>query len=537
MAARTRVRAWTEGPAVGRIQVREPRVAVVVAGRWPHEDSPVVREQAVRFARRVSARERLDAALATEVSDASVAGLVKDLVGIDPEVLGAADRLRRVRLADRVASWAQATASAALADYAGPGVPVDATGAVAQAGVRRDRHLRLEVRVARGISDDAAGRDIDAARRLAADLVPVRAAWGRGEVSFRHVAVVLDRTRGCSPELTAAVLDRVGDRLVSTSANRVGAVLTAALAALDPAGAAERARRARRHDVGVAYRGLADGLAQIVATHRVEDARAIMERVDDTADRLLAHRRDCARCAAGLPEEIGPARAAAHLALVLPDDTDDTGSDTGSDASGTSGAGTDTDATASQPGHPADTATATGRGRGLRGRSRRGELQVVVDLATLLGLAEDPGLLAGQPVPAPIARELAAECGSMRRIVTDPVRGHLLDFGRRVYLPDPLKEFVAARDGTCRSPGCGQPAARSQLDHVIPFPHGPSDAGNTHVLCKRDHDTKTTGDLQILTHHPDGTATWRTRHGQTGTTAPRPYLPDTGPPDDDPCPY
>ena len=280
--ARTRARAWTEGPGVGRIQVREPEFGVVVvAWPWPHTDSPVSRERAVRFARRVAARERLDVALATRVSDASVAGLVAELVAIDPEVLGAADRLRRVRLADRVACWAQASAAAALADYAGPGTPVDATGEVAQAGVRRDRHLRLEVRVARGISDDAAGRDIDVARRLAGELAPVRAAWGRGEVSFRHVAVVADRTRGCSPVLTAAVLERVGDRWVSSSANRVGAVLTAALAALDPGGAAERARAARRHDVGVAYRGLPDGLAQVVATHRVEDARAIMERVDD----------------------------------------------------------------------------------------------------------------------------------------------------------------------------------------------------------------------------------------------------------------
>jgi hypothetical protein len=164
---------------------------------------------------------------------------------------------------------------------------------------------------------------------------------------------------------------------------------------------------------------------------------------------------------------------------------------------------------------------------------------VVLDLATLLGLAEHPGLLAGQPVPAAIARELATECGSLRRIVTDPVDGHLLHYGTRVYLPDPLKEFVAARDGTCRAPGCGQPAARSQLDHVVPFPHGPSDPGNSHALCKRDHDAKTDGDLQVLDHRPDGSATWRTRHGQTGTTPPRPYLPEAGsvPPDDDPCPF
>jgi hypothetical protein len=523
--------------------VRETVTAVVLTGPWGHADSALSRERAARFAGRVAARERLHAALEVPVTSESVPGLVADLVALaeaaDAGALRPTDLLARMRLADRVASWAAANASAALADYVGPAGPDDAVGASAQAQVRRDRHLRLEVRVARGISDDAAGRDIDAARRLATDLAPVRTAWSRGEVSSRHVAVVLDRTRLCGAGLTAAVLDRLGERLVSTSANRIGAVLTAVLAALDPAGQADRARTARRHDVGVHYRGLPDGLAQIVATHRVEDARAIMELVDDTADRLLAHRRDCDPCAAALPDEIGPARAAAHLALVRCDEPDD--------RAGTAAVPTDAEEVTVGPGHApgaGESSAARGRGRGVRRGSRRGELRVVVDLATLLGLAEEPGLLAGQPVPAAIARELAGECGSLRRVVTDPVTGHLLDYGTRVYLPDSLKDFVSARDGTCRSPGCGQPAARSQLDHVIPFPHGPSDVANTHVLCKRDHDTKTYGDLEILDHRADGCSTWRTRHGQTGASPPRPYLPDardgTGratPSDDDPCPF
>ncbi len=79
------------------------------------------------------------------------------------------------------------------------------------------------------------------------------------------------------------------------------------------------------------------------------------------------------------------------------------------------------------------------------------------------------------------------------------------------------------------------------MDHVTPFPHGPSDVGNTHTLCRRDHATKTDGDLQILDHRPDGTTTWRTRDGQTGVTQPRPYLPQASPPpappDDGPCPF
>ena len=35
-----------------------------------------------------------------------------------------------------------------------------------------------------------------------------------------------------------------------------------------------------------------------------------------------------------------------------------------------------------------------------------------------------------------------------------------------------LDREVRARDGTCRYPGCKQPAHRIDLDHTIPFPRG-----------------------------------------------------------------
>jgi len=48
------------------------------------------------------------------------------------------------------------------------------------------------------------------------------------------------------------------------------------------------------------------------------------------------------------------------------------------------------------------------------------------------------------------------------------------------------------------------------------------------MRCKRDHDIKTAGDITVLEHRADGTCHWRTKHGQTGITPPRPYLPETG---------
>jgi len=512
-----------------RVQVLEPAFVAAFEDVWVHADSPEVARAArtARAAHREEMRTRLDAVLLVEVSDETIAGLVAELVAIDQSALDREGQLRHVLLADKVSAWGQANASKSLATYVGPAGDPDGDGA---AQARRDRQLRLEVRVARNISDAAAGLDIEAARRLDSDLAPVREAWSCGAVSFRHVAAFLDRTRLCSPELTTAVLDRIGDRLTSTASTRIGKVINAALAAIDPAGQVARARHARIHEVGVTQRTLADGLGRITVIDKVEVTRAIIDRIDDDADQVLAHSQTCDPCAHDVPAEIGPARAAACRSIFFAHENHDA-DDCAPGASGSAAV------------NSTATPTTTTSTRAARRRSRRGELQVVIDLATLLGLADFPALLAGQPVPADLARELATECGSLRRIVTDPVDGHLLDYGTRIYLPDALKTHIAARDGTCRAPGCNQPAARCELDHIDPFPHGPSSVGNTHALCRRDHTTKTDHDLQVLEHQPDGTTRWRTRDGQTGVTPPRPYLPETSPPDptdppdDDLCPF
>ncbi|MHB1166472.1 MAG: HNH endonuclease signature motif containing protein, partial [Candidatus Nanopelagicales bacterium] len=45
--------------------------------------------------------------------------------------------------------------------------------------------------------------------------------------------------------------------------------------------------------------------------------------------------------------------------------------------------------------------------------------------------------------------------------------------GRTTYrIPDPLRAFITARDGTCRFPGCRRRADRCQVDHAQPWDHG-----------------------------------------------------------------
>jgi len=163
-----------------------------------------------------------------------------------------------------------------------------------------------------------------------------------------------------------------------------------------------------------------------------------------------------------------------------------------------------------------------------RRRAPRIEGRLVIDLATLRGEADHPCLLDGTPVPAQVGRRLARDIAHWRRMVTDPVDGHLLDDGRRTYLPEPLRTFVLERDRTCRNPWCDQPTTRCQLHHATDYPDGPSDTTNTGELCADCHRIKTDHAAFLDHSAPDGSATWRTAWGQTIPLTPTRYLDDGG---------
>jgi Domain of unknown function (DUF222) len=126
----------------------------------------------------------------------------------------------------------------------------------------------------------------------------------------------------------------------------------------------------------------------------------------------------------------------------------------------------------------------------------RAEVLVTIDYATLIGLNEHPAHLTGHgPIDAQYARALAfAPDSTWRRLITDPVTGQLLDYGRTRYrAPAALDDHVRARDTTCRTPGCPRPAAQCDLDHVVSYPAGTTSSANLQTKCRRDHRLKHTG--------------------------------------------
>ena len=142
-------------------------------------------------------------------------------------------------------------------------------------------------------------------------------------------------------------------------------------------------------------------------------------------------------------------------------------------------------------------------------------VNVTIDLPTLLGLAENPGQLAGYgPIPASIARELASD-SQWKRFITEPQTGNLLDFGRESYEPPQhLKDFLIARDRTCRFPGCRRSALLSDLDHAQSWETGGlTSAENIGALCRRHHRMKT-HDGWTVESFPDGSCAWRSPLGK-----------------------
>jgi hypothetical protein len=150
-------------------------------------------------------------------------------------------------------------------------------------------------------------------------------------------------------------------------------------------------------------------------------------------------------------------------------------------------------------------------------------INLTIDLPTLLGLAENPGILSGYgAIPPSIARELAVD-GSWRRFITDPISGALLDCGREKYQPpQALVDFIMARDQTCRFPGCRQPGRVSDIDHAEPWESGgETTRENMGLLCRRHHLLKTHGGWELVSNS-DGSCEWTSPAGLKYFIEPRP---------------
>jgi hypothetical protein len=167
---------------------------------------------------------------------------------------------------------------------------------------------------------------------------------------------------------------------------------------------------------------------------------------------------------------------------------------------------------------------------------RRAEIQVTIDLKSLLGLREHPGELAGHgPIPAQAVRDLINQPGSvLRRLIYDPITGALRDYATKTYPADALlRKLLEGRDVTCRWPGCVRNAIWCDTEHCDAYDDGgESSCANCGLMCRRHHNLKTHKGFSYTRIDPaTGETEWTTPLGFKYRQKPAAYTPtgrDTG---------
>ena len=89
-----------------------------------------------------------------------------------------------------------------------------------------------------------------------------------------------------------------------------------------------------------------------------------------------------------------------------------------------------------------------------------------------------------------------------------------------------LRAQIGLRDAGCRFPGCTIAYRFCDLDHVRPWPTGPTAPDNLIALCRRHHRLKQRPGWRVRLD-PDGTVHWWAPDGQHHTTAPIDHLATT----------
>ncbi len=147
---------------------------------------------------------------------------------------------------------------------------------------------------------------------------------------------------------------------------------------------------------------------------------------------------------------------------------------------------------------------------------RKGSINLRIDLTTLACLNDDPALIPGYgPIVADIARQTAeqmARTAQWRFTVADA--GSTIAEGRLRYRPTRAQQaFIAARDVTCRAPGCPRLALRCEVDHVVDWATGgTTTVDNLCSLCSFHHQAKHKGGFRV--RRTNGGIEWTTPFGR-----------------------
>lgn len=458
------------------------------------------------------------------------------LISIDKSSLTPADRIDYLTCWQRQVSWVTAQEQEAI-------LYVSGTQYIEKSGeFEVDSEERETVAAALRLSPNTSQYKIDTARTMFNHLPQTISALNAGEISLQHATVIAKETDiAVRAGLDQAAITEIESIALAHAEfhtpGQVGNKLRSTFAKLAPE-LFKKEFENRRESRNVRFFKESGGIGTILATLRIEDAQLVDQVISDYSDKILADHREtmqkivrfsrghvclkncetlCAHgCADSCKEKCLTLNQSDAAALAALERANLINSDAERDMRR---------ADAFVYAMRAADAALKATGSVITRHNRRPTINVTIDLPTALGLADNPGQLAGYgPIPANIARQIAAD-GRWKRFITDPIKGTLLDYGRETYEPpQDLQDFLIARDRTCRFPGCNQPAHLADLDHVIPWEEGGTTSpDNLGALCRRHHNIKTHGNWKLESHE-DGACTWTSPEGFKYYVPARPVL-------------
>jgi len=419
------------------------------------------------------------------------------LSDFDPTSCALAVRIEYAAAWQACRNWLEAQALAAVAAVSAPVPDED----VPYCPTTPDEADFMEVAtadlaLALNASETYVGQRLDLARDLADRLPVTMSALGRGSIGLGHVYAIRELTTGLDDTECARVEARVFPRGETQSVSQFRTSVRRVVASLRPRDlSAAFAAEAER--TGVTYHPKEHGRAGLWIEADVVSILEIKNALDAEAAAWTAHRQALGQ--PRVPLQTLRFEVVQRLARVSCREVADARSGSTDPSVG--------DTSDQVP-------------PGLRaGLKARCEVIVQIDLPTLLALRDGSGVIPGYgPIPVELARDLAAST-TWRRLVTEPVDGHLLDLGRRRYRPSAkMRDHLLGLGQRCSAPGCNRAAA--EFDHARPWSEGGgTSVQNGNPACHHHHRLKTIYGYRTV-RHPDGSVEWITPGGNTSRRPP-----------------
>jgi hypothetical protein len=377
-----------------------------------------------------------------------------------------------------------------------------------------------------GLSASAAESRVEDAVTFVSRLPQLLDAMSEGRVDAYRAGVVVDELAEAGTDTCAEVLARLDSHLGTEPAAALRRRVRRVLEKVDADLLRAKAERARGERSLRRY-AVEPGVDEWSARLPVEDSRVAWSVVDDVARRYVAEGRcagiEQARAGALIDLVTGKASGAVtvHLAVPASEFTQQAESAGGTEGDMVAVAGF---------GLPGVTHVRRSWLAGLTGVSGRSAgLADGPPARTVVVACQDAtGALQSGPITAATrteARDSRDRAGTQVRSAARDAIGDVAA-SRTVgsYRPPSwMVDLVKARDGHCRFPGCSVNARFCDLDHVRPWPTGPTEPGNLVCLCRRHHRIK----QSLRWHaelHVDGSMTWTDPTSRSRRTLPIDYL-------------